>query len=262
MGNVVKQYQNSSNLAIRTKIHERYSTNKKDWHEWLFDHYKIESGSTILELGAGDGTFWMKNKDRIPEDWKITLSDFSNGMLKDAQRKIGNNLSITFKAIDIQDIPFEDNSFDTVIANHMLYHVPNRLQVIKEVRRVLKPGGVFYSSTIGKQHMVEFNELLKGFDPNLGFDLTNVQADAFGLENGTEQLENFFDQVQLTCFPGGLLIDDVRAIADYIWSSSAKAKEVLSGAIREHFIDYLNEEKKKNGGFIEITKATGLFESR
>ncbi|WP_031263476.1 class I SAM-dependent methyltransferase [Sporolactobacillus laevolacticus] len=262
MEEVGKQYRDSSNLDIRIKIHEQYSTNKKDWHEWLFEHYTIEPGSRILELGSGDGTFWMKNKDRVPKDWKVTLSDFSSGMLADAQGKLGDDVNVTFKVIDIQAIPFEDDRFDAVIANHMLYHVPNRSQALKEVRRVLKPGGVFYSSTIGKQHMADFNELLKRFDPDLGFDLTNVQADAFGLENGAKQLEHFFDQVKLTCFPGGLQIDDVQAIADYILSSGTKAKAVLSGTKLEQFINYLEEVKKKNGGFIEITKATGLFESR
>lgn len=262
MEEVGKQYRDSSNLDIRIKIHERYSTNKKDWHEWLFEHYTIEPGSRILELGSGDGTFWMKNKDRVPKDWKVTLSDFSSGMLADAQGKLGDDVNVTFKVIDIQAIPFEDDRFDAVIANHMLYHVPNRSQALKEVRRVLKPGGVFYSSTIGKQHMAEFNELLKHFDPDLGFDLTNVQANAFGLENGAKQLEHFFDQVKLTSFPGGLKIDDVQAIVDYILSSGTKAKAVLSGTKLEQFIHYLDEVKKKNGGFIEITKATGLFESR
>jgi ubiquinone/menaquinone biosynthesis C-methylase UbiE len=262
MTELKEQYQDSSNLNIRIKIHERFSTNKEDWHKWLFDHYDIKPGSKILELGCGDGTFWKKNRERFPKGCAITLSDFSAGMLADAQRKIGNFPNVTYQPIDIQKIPFGDHHFDVVIANHMLYHVPDREQAIKEVRRVLKPEGVFYSSTIGKEHMAGFNELLTHFDPTIGFDLTNIQADAFGLENGAEQLNHFFKCVELTRFPGDLLIDDMQAICDYIWSSGTKAREVLSGKKREQFLSFLNHEKEKNGGFIKITKATGLFKSK
>lgn len=257
-----EQYQDSSNLNIRIKIHERFSTNKEDWHKWLFDHYDIKPESKILELGCGDGTFWKKNRERLPADCAITLSDFSSGMLADAQTKIGTFPNVTYQTIDIQKIPFDDHYFDLVIASHMLYHVPDRKQAIKEVRRVLKPGGVFYSSTIGKEHMAGFNDLLTRFDPTIGFDLTNVHADAFGLENGAEQLYHYFKHVKLTRFPGDLLIDDVQAICDYICSSGTKAKKTLSCKKREQFLSFLNHEKEKNGGFIKITKATGLFESK
>lgn len=262
MEDVKKQYQDASNLNIRIRIHQQYSTNKKDWHEWLFEQYQIGPGSRVLELGCGDGTFWKKNKNRVPDSWAITLSDFSSGMLADAQKNIGEAPNISYREFNIQDISYEDNQFDVVIANHMLYHVPDRQRAIREVRRVLKPQGVFYASTIGKKHMMEINGLLKGFDPGLDDVLTNVQAAAFGLENGAEQLAPYFQYAQLREFPGGLRIDDVHAIADYILSSGMEIKKIMTGVKLENFIQYLEEEKEKQGGWIHITKATGLFEAR
>ncbi|TGA98293.1 class I SAM-dependent methyltransferase [Sporolactobacillus shoreae] len=262
MEEVEKQYRNSANLDIRIRIHQQYSENKTDWHEWLFDQYRIGSGSRILELGCGNGQFWLKNRDRVPDSWVITLSDFSSGMLADARKNLGDVPNICFREIDIQKIPYEDHQFDAVIANHMLYHVPDRPRALQEIRRVLKPQGVFYASTIGKKHMLEINTLLKGFDPELGDVLTNVQAAAFGLENGAKQLAPFFHQVRLKEFPGGLRIDDVQAIADYILSSGTEIKKILTGAKLEAFIQYLEKEKEKQGGWIHITKATGLFEAR
>ncbi|MCO7126879.1 hypothetical protein NIE88_13990 [Sporolactobacillus shoreicorticis] len=67
--------------------------------------------------------------------------------------------------------------------------------------------------------------------------------------------------MKLTRFPGDLLINDVQAIYDYICSSGTKAKKALSGKKREQFIRFLDREKEKNGGFIRIIKATGLFQS-
>ncbi|MCO7126878.1 class I SAM-dependent methyltransferase [Sporolactobacillus shoreicorticis] len=192
MPDLNEQYQDSSNLNIRIKIHERYSTNKEDWHKWLFDHYDIKPGSRVLELGCRDGTFWLKNKERVPEEWKITLSDVSSGMLNDAQRNLGDSVNVIFKSIDIREISFGDNRFDAIIANHMLYYVPDREQAIEEVRRVLKQAGVFYSSTIGKEHMSGFNDFLTRFDPNIGFNMTKIQADAFGLEEQRRAIEALF----------------------------------------------------------------------
>ena len=76
---------------------------------------------------------------RIPSTWDITLSDLSSGMLDSAWRNLvvtGRNYK--FKEIDAQEIPFEDETFDAVIANHMLYHVPDKPKAIAEIKRVLK----------------------------------------------------------------------------------------------------------------------------
>ena len=52
--------------------------------------------------------------------------------------------NVSFEKIDIQSIPFEDNSFDMIIANHMLFHVPDLNKALLEVKRVLKERGYFY----------------------------------------------------------------------------------------------------------------------
>ena len=68
---------------------------------------------------------------RIPAGWSITLSDFSPGMLDAAWRNlVVTGRAFQFKEIDAQSIPFEDETFDAVIANHMLYHVPDRPKAI------------------------------------------------------------------------------------------------------------------------------------
>ena len=59
---------------------------------------------------------------RIPSDVQITLSDISEGMLRDARRSIGSeDTRFTFQVFDAHEIPFADETFDPVIANHVLF---------------------------------------------------------------------------------------------------------------------------------------------
>jgi ubiquinone/menaquinone biosynthesis C-methylase UbiE len=262
MKSIEEQYKNSSNLNTRINIHNLYSTNKEDWHIWLFDQYEISPNSNILEIGCGDGTFWFKNRDRIPGVWNITLSDFSLGMIESAKNKLRDIPNITYRQLNIEEIPFEDNHFDVVIANHMLYHVPNRQNALKEVRRVLKKGGVFYSSTIGKNHMREFGQLLNTFDQKTHYALAEDHAGEFGIENGEEQLRAYFNTVSYKNFPGDLEITDVNAIVNYLVSTNAELNNILQNEELTEFLRYLNSVKEANNGAIKITKSTGLFKSK
>jgi ubiquinone/menaquinone biosynthesis C-methylase UbiE len=254
------QYKDSSNLDSRIRIHDMFSTNKKDWHLWLFEQYSIPENSSILELGCGNGVFWAKNKHRIPSDWNIILSDFSSGMLQDAQNNLRGFPNIQYKQIDAQDIPFEDNHFDVVIANHMLYHVPDRNKAFKEVRRILKSEGVFYAASNGKKHMEETVELLKEFDPELMYSHSKL-SENFGLENGKEQISKCFSRVSLREFEGGLEVTEVQPLVQYLLSYNSSIKETLTGEKLAEFTKFLKNKMQENGGVIKITKSTGLFEA-
>lgn len=61
----MEQYENASNLRARIKIHELFSTNKTGWMQWYFDNINIPESSKVLELGCGDGSFWIKNIKRF-----------------------------------------------------------------------------------------------------------------------------------------------------------------------------------------------------
>ncbi len=254
-----KQYKDSSNLQARIRIHVLFSTNTYPFHRWVFDHFSIPHPARILEAGCGPGLLWTQNKDRIPEDWNITLSDFSAGMLQEAQYNLSNNQGhFSFQLFDIQSIPFDDGHFDTVIANHMLYHVPDRSKAISEIRRVLKPGWRFYAVTNGEKHMQELYQLLKKFNPMLPDPRGDLYSLQFGLENGAEQISPWFKTVTMYRYEDGLKITEVGPLVAYVLSTSA-GKAAIENKVAE-FTQFLEGELARRG-VISITKDTGMFES-
>lgn len=114
---VKEQYSSSGSLSTRISIHDKYSTNKTGFGNWIFSNYDICEGMKVLELGCGTGSMWKGHEDAIRRCGELVLSDFSEAMVEKARETIGDYPNVTYKQIDIMDIPFEDDAFDVVIAN-------------------------------------------------------------------------------------------------------------------------------------------------
>ncbi|HSJ88080.1 MAG TPA: methyltransferase domain-containing protein [Anaerolineales bacterium] len=251
------QYKDSSNLDARVAIHQRFSTNPYCWFRWIFDTLlKLPSSARILELGCGHGLLWKENVDRIPSGWMITLSDLSPGMLDAAWRNlVVSGRAFQFKEIDAQSIPIQDETFDAVIANHMLYHVPDRSKALMEIKRVLKLGGHIFATTVGKQHMKEMNAWLERVSQGSYVSKATI---AFTLENGLEQIQPYFSNVSASRYADQLRVTELAPLIDYIHSMVSLAdlqQEELRQLKRE-----LETELNRNGE-IFITKDSGLFEA-
>ncbi|MDQ3653990.1 MAG: class I SAM-dependent methyltransferase [Chloroflexota bacterium] len=248
------QYRTNRNLSRRFDLHRRFSTNSYGWHRWVFDHFLLPEDALILELGCGVGSLWLENRDRIPRDWQITISDFSPGMIDGARQQLRDVApNISFEVIDVVSIPHADRAFDGVIANHMLYHVPDRSRALREIRRVLRPGGRLYASTNGRLHMWELDELIRRHAPEVEHDDV---AGRFGLENGSEQLEPWFVEVDRHVYQDSLEITEAEPLLEYARSMSGK--EHLTGAQIDRMYRTVTDTITGFGAF-RVTKAAGLF---
>jgi SAM-dependent methyltransferase len=257
------QYRDASNLNARIRLHELYSVRPRSLHGWIFDRIREREGEgtrRMLEIGCGPGTLWAANIERVPEAWDVTLSDFSPGMVEEAGRNLALHRGrFTFMQSDAQGIPFPDGTFDVVIANYMLYHVPDRAQAIGEMARVLRPGGKLYTATPGLGHMRELNEILHRIDPDAE-PVGGPLISSFALENGREQFEPYFSRVELLNFEDGLedglVVTEAGPLADYILSTSYGER---AGAWdRDEIVAYLENLMGKEGE-IRISKVSGMF---
>lgn len=98
---------------------------------------KVE-GKRILEIGVGTG----KNFPYYPENADVTAIDFSQKMLERARRKAGSRqVKVRLLQMDAQTLGLPDNSFDSAAATFVFCSVPDPVLGLREIKRVLKPGG-------------------------------------------------------------------------------------------------------------------------
>ena len=249
------QYRDESNLDARVELHRRFSTNSYGWFPWIFDILEsLPSTARVLELGCGPGYMWKESINRIPDGWSITLSVLSEGMLDAAWRNlVVTGRAFKYEQMDAQSIPYPDETFDIVIANFMLYHVPDRPKALQEIHRVLKPGGYFMAATAGQGHLDELNRWLKKANSITDFTPFN---NPFTLENGLEQIKLVFLKTEIKRYDDRLCVTEIEPLMAYIFST-IKSREISKSAlaeIRQELEDILSDK-----GEIFITKDAGLF---
>ncbi len=255
-----EQYQTANRLQTRIHLYDRYSTNPQGWHRWIFEQLEVQPGARILELGCGDGTFWIRNAERIPSSWRITLTDMSGGMVEEARSSLGsNNSQFKFLSVNAQQIPFHDEQFDMVIANNMLYHVPDIPGAILEMHRVLKQGGLVCTATMSTEHLQEIEHLAASFDPDL--HVLDQAIKRFHLGNGRDLLSTCFSDLRLLRYEDRLLVDEAKPLIEYMISTPMNARQRLVGAVNDKFREHINGLLQQNGPLV-MTKENGIFLGR
>ena len=102
---------------------------------------KTIEGGNILDIGSGRGEFINIIKEFKSFD-KITANDIEQRS-GDFIKEHFKDIDIDFVKADASDLPFEDNSFDTVCISNSLHHLPNMEKILTEMKRVLRDGGNF-----------------------------------------------------------------------------------------------------------------------
>ncbi len=253
-GEIVKnQYLTADKLNTRISIHSRYSTNKQGFGNWITSHYRIRDGASVLELGCGTGGMWVGKNAVISRCGLFVLSDFSEGMLTKAKETLHSQSGIEYRQIDIQDIPFADHTFDVVIGNMMLYHVPDLQKGLREAARVLKTDGTFYCATYGEHGMMEYIRSLFA-----DYQVQHHVNDQFTLQNGETKLKTVFSDVQKLLYEDSLEVTDVEDMVDYICSLTGMTD--LRKLPRNDVKAVL--EKNMRDGVLYVPKEYGMFIAR
>lgn len=250
------QYLNASNIAARIHLHQLYSVNEQGWFPWVYEQCGLHSGMEVLEIGCGDGSLWTANRDKLPDHIAITLTDISEGMLRDARRNLasGTDSRFSFTAADAHHLPFPDDSFDLVIANHVLFYCENLDQAFSEIQRVLTKKGKLIASTYGEQHMAEISQLVSDFDSRIILSADKLYQ-RFGRENGKALLAPFFSQSSWLSYEDHLFVTEAAPLISYILSCHGNQSQYLLS----RYSDFSTFVKQKTERGFRITKDAGIF---
>jgi ubiquinone/menaquinone biosynthesis C-methylase UbiE len=250
-----EQYKSVDKLQARIALHQRFSTNPNNWQRWVFDQLEIKPGLRVLEVGCGPASLWRENLDRLPVDLEVCMGDYSIGMAQSARQALVGKSGFSFTNLDAQRLPYSDAEFDLVVANHMLYHLPDVRAGLSELRRVLQPGGQLCAATNGLGHMAELNQLVYQF--NWRDDALRFPTRSFCLENGPDQVGEFFQNVQVRFYEDNLLVTEPGPLRAYIlsmWNAMEDARPEVMAAFDQTLERIFTEQ----GSFF-IRKSAGVI---
>jgi SAM-dependent methyltransferase len=251
------QYARPDNLNARLRLHAAYSTSPLSWFEWLHQQFSWTGVRDALDVGCGTGLFWATLP--LPLDnVRLVLGDISRSMIDLSMTAAAKRVTqLRGVEANVQSLPFEDSSFDLVIANHMLYHASEPERAVGEIRRVLRPGGRLVASTVGPSHLRELVEIARAVFPA---PPRRVLGDVFGPVSGLAPLERFFDIVEWRTYEDYLRctnVDDVLAYVTSVPPGSDATPEQVCRLTAEI-------ERRMDGGHgvLEVVKESGVFLAR
>ena len=124
--------------ATRARLLERARTSPKDF----FAPLALRAGHNVLDVGCGTGDF-LRLLAPIVSPGAAVGVDLSETMIAEARQRSAENVdNLSFQVGSVLDLPFQDASFDRVLATQLLLHVPDPRKALVEIKRVLAPSGV------------------------------------------------------------------------------------------------------------------------
>lgn len=252
------QYRDSSRLAARASLHVKYSTAPVGFYPWWCRQVDWRRGARVLDVGCGPGWLWAEATAYVPRDLDLTLVDLSEGMTGEALVRLqgrGHHRHVTGAVGDAAALPFVSGTFDVVVANYVLYHLPDPAAAIAEMARMLRPTGVLMAAMSGTGHLRELLEL-----PAEVFGIEAVPDERFSAETAGPVLRSWFDDVDWRPYSDRLVCRDTDDVLAYLASvppadqATPEQRQKLSEVVHARFTD--------GGGVIEVTKETGVFVCR
>jgi ubiquinone/menaquinone biosynthesis C-methylase UbiE len=215
-------YGNADKLNARINIHQKNSVSNIDLVDWSLNYLSIKGNEEVLDAGCGSGQWLFPISERLSTG-TVTGFDMSEGMLEHVKQKANGNHKIQVVQGDMQNMSFNDNEFDRIMANFCLYLIPDINQAISEFYRVLKPDGIFMATTGGINRLSELVSIHQDAQKKLCFpeEITNApnHIAKFTLENGGNYLHRVFPFFEKHVLYDQLSFNDVHDVLTFYRSS-------------------------------------------
>jgi ubiquinone/menaquinone biosynthesis C-methylase UbiE len=249
------QYRTDANLAARQSIYA-YQHPRIDLTARILDLAAPARGEVVADVGCGNGVY-LAELARRGFAGRVIGADLSFGMLRAARDALREARGAptdgtALVGADVAALPLRDGCADLTLAMHMLYHVPDRVAAVRELRRVTRPGG---RVVVGLNGSDSLKELWAVIDAASGGDL-RPYGERLRLDEGEALLRTVFSSVTRHDFTAELRIADPEPVAAYVRSMSS----VQASADPEHLVAaVLSRLPNDPGRLFRITTHAGCL---
>ena len=228
---LARYYATDRNLRIKEETHARFLAPQVDMVSWTLGVINWQGDEVVLDIGAGRGSHYSQLSRDLPQARYYAL-DLSPQLLQ-SHPCDGGQLT----RADAMQLPYADDSFDVVMANHMLYHLPDIDACLREIKRVMKPDGRVLAATDSQFSLPELQVLLRRAivllsRHNASAEPPALPCDPFALENGVRILARHFYSVVRHDLPAALHFDNIEPALDYVESMRDLRESGLPSDVR------------------------------
>jgi SAM-dependent methyltransferase len=258
-----RAYATDEHLAVRYRIHEQYSDPKIDFPKWVMEKMPWRGDEWVLDVGSGPGSYFELVETLAPRGRHVA-GDLSFGMVKQA-RSNPHAAHTPVLTLDVQALPFPGATFDVILANHMLYHVPHLDRALAEIRRVLRPRGCLIASSNSLHTMPEFDTLARRACTLLGYPRQDFTSPVrtFALENGPVILARYFRAIARYDVPSAFHFPEVEPVLEYLNSTRALHEPQLPEDVTwDAYIDVMGKQITRlirHFGELQVHKLVGVL---
>jgi len=239
---LAEQYSDSARLRIRQETHRRYSANSTSFVEWLVDLLELRPGMSVVDVGCGHGLYHPILRSRGA---RVIGLDRSMGMAREAA---AGCMAVVG---DAQALPLPDHGFDRVMCNHVLYHVPNQLLAMRELRRIARSDGRVVIATNGSQTNQRMYEVARLAARDIGRSDSFSRENPFRLED-VERVREIFPTAYVEVLRNEFVFPEPESALRY-WRSMRDDPD-LEAAMRRRIEAIIEEE-----GEFRVPLVSGCF---
>ncbi|HKZ44862.1 MAG TPA: class I SAM-dependent methyltransferase [Anaerolineales bacterium] len=260
----INYQETTSDLLKRIDIHKIYGG--KDIDRWMLDLLSPRNGSTILDVGCGAGKQCFLYNQFTGGTARITGGDINAELLMKARfenQKIGN--PVTFMELDFNErFPLDENTFDLESCCFAIYYAKDIPATIKEMHRVLKPGGKLFTSGPMPENKQLFYDVIK---EATGETIPPMPGSSRYSTEILNSLKNTFSKVETHVFENPLTFPEAAPFIEYthaslsedrkLWKNLFKGKDDFENVMKK--IEIAANKRIKESGKLVMTKVVGGF---
>lgn len=164
----------------------------KNWRDNIMEKMAVTEGAQALDVCCGTADWTISLADAVGEDGEVIGLDFSESMLAAGQPKVEKYPNVELIHGNAMALPFPDNSFDYVTIGFGLRNVPDYLTVLKEMHRVLKPGGMIACLDTSHSEIPGYKQLFRFYFKYIMPVLGKVFAKSYGEYSWLQESTDYF----------------------------------------------------------------------